>query len=123
LRPVVPYTPNTIAGLTESLDEALELLRRGCYPELSGHFQRIAQQAQGLAALRQALEDGSRPPLGVREGCELLGRKLLVFSEVARQVAAVECGVLELFAGPRDSSYGRDGQCETSGGTRFEQEV
>ena len=105
--------PQTIDALSYSLDEAMDLLRRGRYPELDQHFRRFQQQTLGLEALKRALESGSPPAAGVRESCERLGRKLVVFSEVARQVAAVEWGLFELLAGPSDTAYGRDGQCET----------
>ena len=113
----------TIDTLTHSLDAALGLLRRGRYPELGEHFRGFEQQAQGLAALKQALENGSLPAPGLREGCEQLGRRLMVLSEVARQVATVESGMLQIVAGPRDRSYGRDGQCGNPGGSQFEQEA
>jgi hypothetical protein len=59
----------------------------------------------------------------MRESCERLGRGLIVFSEVARQVAAVETGMVQLLAGPGERAYGRDGQCEDGGGYQFEQEA
>jgi hypothetical protein len=114
---------DAIDALARSIDEALGLLRRGRYPEMEAHFRRFEQQAQGLEALKRALEKGSRAPSGIRESCEQLGRRLLVFSEVARQVAKVEFGVVQLLAGPRDSSYGRNGHCEEHGGSHFEQEA
>jgi hypothetical protein len=104
----------TIDALTHSLDQALGLLRRGRYGELGEHLRGFEQQADGLEALKRALQGGSPPPAGVRESCQQLGRRLMVFSEVARHVAALEFGVLELLAGPRDSSYGPDGQCAGS---------
>ena len=113
----------TIDALTASLDEAMGLLRRGLYPELGEHFRSIEQQSEGLEALKGALENGSPPPSGIRESCEQLGRRLVVFSEVARHVATVESGMLELLAGPSDTSYGRDGQCANRGDYQFEQEA
>lgn len=113
----------TIDALTQSLDEGLGLLRRGRYPELDEHFRGFQQQAQSLEALKRALENGSPPPSGIRESCEQLGRRLVVFSEVARQVATVESGMLQIVAGPRDNAYGRDGQCGNPGGYQFEQEA
>jgi hypothetical protein len=113
----------TIDALAQSIDQAMELLRRGRYAELDSHFQGFAQQALRLEALKQALENGSPPAAGLRESCDHLGHRLVVFSELARQVAAIESGVMELIAGPRDHAYGRDGQCENGAAARFEQEA
>jgi hypothetical protein len=113
----------TIDALAASIDQAMHLLRRGRYRELGEHLAGFEQQAEGLQALRQALEAGSAPPLGVRESCERLGQRLVVFSQVARQVAAVESGVVQLLAEPRDSSYGRDGQPGNGAALEFQQEA
>jgi hypothetical protein len=123
VQPPTSDNPQTIDRLAQGLDEAMRLLRRGRYPELEQHFRRFEQQALGLEALRRALQNGSAPPAGTRESCERLGRKLVVFSAVARQVAAVESGMIELLAGPGDSAYGRDGQCAPPGSAHFEQEA
>lgn len=112
----------TIDLLTRSLETALELLRHGRYPELDEHFRGFAHQAQGLAALKRALEDGA-PPQGIRESCQRLGRSLLVFSEVARQVATVETGMVQWLAGPGEGAYGRNGHSNGCGGYQFEQEA
>lgn len=118
----------TIDALTQSIDQATELLRRGRYVELDSHFRGFEQQALHFEALKQALENGSPPAAGIRESCDQLGCRLVVFSELARQVAALESGMMELLAGPRDHAYTRDGQCETGPvenqtTARFEQEV
>jgi hypothetical protein len=103
--------PECVDALTRSLDQALGLLRSGRYAELSGQLGEFEHQAQALGAWKRALQSGMAAPAGMRASCERLGRRLVVFSEVARQVATLEFGVLQLVTGPRDSSYGRDGLC------------
>ena len=117
------YSRQTIDMLAQSIDEAVELLRRGRYPELDEHFRGFAQRAQQLEGLKRALENGSPAPPGMQQSCERLGRRLIVFAEVARQVVTIESGMMQLLAAPRDSSYGRDGQCGNRGGYQFEQEA
>ncbi len=102
--------PSTIDALASSLDRAMDLLRLSRYGELDEHFRSIEPEAARLETLKRAIVGGSPPPAGLRESCERLGRRLVVLTEVARQVAAVESGMLDLLAGPRDSSYDRDGQ-------------
>jgi hypothetical protein len=123
VQPQAPAGPATIQALTQTVDEALGLLRQGRYSDLEATFSRLERQATGLETLKLALQNGAIPEPSLERLCGHLGNSLFVFSQVARQVATVEAGMAQLFAGPRDCSYGRGGQCESAGESRFRQEA
>jgi hypothetical protein len=118
-----PASSETISALTRTVDEAVGLLRTGRYADLDVPFSRLERQAKDLESVKRALEGGAPAEPGLRRLCERLGNSLFVFSEVAQQVAAVEAGMVELIAGPRDGSYDRGGQCDNAAGARFRQEA
>jgi len=115
--------PETIHGITHTVDEAVALLRNGRYSDLDAHLARLQQQAADLETLKQHLFYGARAEPGLAERCEQLGKSLFVLSQVAKQVATVEAGIAQLIAGPSDGSYDRGGHCENPGGFRFQQEA
>lgn len=115
--------PETISVLTAAVEEAVALLRAGRYSELDAQFERVQQQAEELEALKLALRSGTAADPRLRQCCEQLGRSLFVFSEVAKQVAAIEAGLAQMAAGPRGGSYSRDGHCGNADGPHFHQEA
>jgi hypothetical protein len=115
--------PEAVQALTQTVDEAVRLLRTGRYGDLEAHFTRLERQAKDLEALKQALAGGAPAGPGLQQRCEQLGKSLFVFSEVAKQVAMVEAGMVQMVAGPRDGSYDRAGNCEIPGGASFRQEA
>ena len=115
--------PEAVHALAQTVDDAVRLLRTGRYADLEAHFTRLEQQAKDLKALKEALAGGAPAGPGLRQRCEQLGKSLFVFSEVAKQVALVEAGMVEIVAAPRDGSYDRAGNCEIPGGANFRQEA